>query len=130
MNVFAYGTLQIPEVMQAVTGALFPSQPAWLEGYARYRLSGLSYPGLRAKEGSMTDGVLYRGVGREALAKLDAFEDTFYHRASLRVTTVSGDWMPAEVYIIPPEHGKLIDFRPWSFEEFRRDALAAFLKRL
>ncbi len=129
VNFFAYGTLQIPAVMRAVAGADFPSQPARLAGYARYRITDLAYPGVRAESGALTDGVLYGGIDAEALRRLDAFEDDFYRRETLLVTPRVGVPIAAEVYVIPPEHYRILVHRPWSLDEFRATALAEFMIR-
>jgi len=126
---FAYGTLQIPEVMRAVTRADFLAQPARIEGYARYRLNGLPYPGLRAQAGLSADGILYRQVDAAALHRLDAFEDDFYRRECLQVRLESGALVMAWVYVIPPDHyGRLLR-EPWDLDEFRRTALPGFIAR-
>ncbi len=129
VKVFAYGTLQLPEVMRAVTGADYPSTPARLPGYARYRLAGLPYPGLRAERGALTDGVLYRAIDPGALRRLDAFEDDFYRREALLVWPERGGPEPAEVYVVPPEHHGLLELVPWSLQGFRDSALAGFMAR-
>ncbi|BBL73456.1 gamma-glutamylcyclotransferase family protein [Methylomagnum ishizawai] len=128
-NVFAYGTLQLPEVMQAVTRAVFPAQPATLPGYARYALRGLAYPGLRAQAGTATDGILYGGIDAAALRRLDDFEDGFYRRENLRVRLASGAWTRAEVYVVPPEHYGLLLPAAWDMEAFQATALDGFMAR-
>ena len=128
-KVFAYGTLQIPEVMRAVTGGESPAEPARLEGYARYGLAGLSFPGLRLQPGAVTDGLLYSGIDAAALRRLDEFEDDFYRRETLGVINASGDTVAAEVYVVPPEHYGLLIEQPWDLEEFRRTGLGAFMGR-
>lgn len=129
VNVFAYGTLQLPEVMRSVTGAEHAGVPACLPGYARYRLAGLAYPGLRAERGAFTEGVLYRALNADALRRLDFFEDDFYRRETLLVLPEQGLPEPAEVYVVPPEHHGLLEFLPWSLERFRDVHLAGFMSR-
>lgn len=128
-NLFAYGTLQLPEVMSAVAGAGFPAEPARLADHARYRLAGLPYPGLCREQGATTSGVLYRELDAAALRRLDAFEDDFYRRETLAVITASGRWIAAEVYVIPPEHEALLVREPWDLERFRVNDLPRFLGR-
>lgn len=128
-RIFAYGTLRIPEVMRAVTGADAPGQPAVLRGYARYRLRHLPYPGLRLEDGAETHGMLYTFMDARALARLDGFEDDFYQRETLTVFPASGSAVDAEVYVIPPRHYSLLERRPWDLEEFRRMDLPGFLAR-
>jgi len=126
-KIFAYGTLQVPEVMRAVTGDLFPSQPARLNGYARYRIRNRVYPGLRREPGTFTDGVLYENVSASALKDLDAFEDDFYRRETVTVVTGTGIRTDAEVYIVPPAHYQLLIRRNWKLERFKETALHEFL---
>jgi gamma-glutamylcyclotransferase (GGCT)/AIG2-like uncharacterized protein YtfP len=127
--VFAYGSLQIPTVMRAVTGADYPARQARLEGYARYRLRGRPYPGLRRKAGALTDGVLYGPVNAAALKRLDAFEADFYRRKTLLVHPEAGAPVASEVYVVPPAKARRLLGRAWDLEVFRRTALREFLAR-
>lgn len=128
-DVFAYGSLQIPAVMQAVTGRNFASQPAMLQDYGRCRLRDRCYPGVRHRAGRRTEGVLYRRVDRLALSRLDRFEDPFYRRQSLRILVAPGCIGQAEVYVIPPANYRLLERRAWSLQRFRRYALKRYLRR-
>ena len=129
IDLFVYGTLQIPEVFQAVTGCLLPAEPARLADHARYRLKGLSYPGLVAEIGAVTEGLLFRRLVPREVAPLDAFEDDFYERLAVCVTTLSGETVKAEAYVVPAASRYRIDPRPWCLDEFRSQSLAAFLDR-
>ena len=129
-RLFAYGSLQIPEVLLAVTGACFPARPARLPGYASYRLVGRPYPGLRRAPGASTEGVLYTHVSAAALRRLDRFEDDFYRRETLLVSIGFGRTVHAEVYVIPSRYHARLSGQPWDLEEFRRTALRELLARL
>jgi gamma-glutamylcyclotransferase (GGCT)/AIG2-like uncharacterized protein YtfP len=129
-RLFAYGTLQIPDVLRAVTGRAFPSEPARLAGHARYRVNGRPYPGLCREPGSEAEGLLYCGLDEDALQRLDAFEDDFYRRQTLKVATLAGEIVAAEVYVVPPEQESILIRAPWSLEAFRETALEGFLRRL
>ena len=129
IDLFVYGTLQIPEVFQAVTGRCVPAEPARLADHARYCLKGLSYPGLIVELGAVTDGLLFRRLGTPEVARLDAFEDDFYERLTVSVTTLAGETVKAEAYIVPAVSHHLIDPRPWCLDEFRRRSLHSFLDR-
>ncbi|CAI8944216.1 gamma-glutamylcyclotransferase family protein [Methylocaldum szegediense] len=128
-KVFAYGTLQLPDVMRAVTGDVFPSKPARLHDYARYCIRGRVYPGLRREPGSFTDGILYENVPPRALRALDAFEDDFYRRESLTVITSGEVPVDAEVYLVPPAHYRLLVRRSWDLDNFKETRLSEFLAR-
>jgi len=129
IDLFVYGTLQIPEVFQAVTGRRVPAEPARLADHARYCLKGLPYPGLIVELGAVTDGLLFRRLGPREVARLDAFEDDFYERRTVSVTTLAGETVKAETYIVPAVSRHRIDPRPWCLDEFRSRSLQSFLDR-
>ena len=127
MHIFSYGSLMVASVMEAVTGSRFASQNAVLHGYARFRLEGATYPGLIPQEGATTDGVLYLDVDPSSLARLDAFEGTFYDRVRVETETVEGERLEAEVYVVTPHHRHRLSAKAWHLDDFRRDHLEAFL---
>lgn len=126
--VFTYGTLQIPEVMRAVTGKNFAGQKARLENFSRHKLNGRSYPGIRPQSGAFTEGLLYTGVDAASLAQLDRFEDDFYRRQTLIVRSMDGVARAAEVYTVSEECLGLLLPESWDLEEFRKQSLAQFLR--
>ena len=128
-HLFAYGSLQLCEVFAAVTGQRAFGLPASIEGYARYRLKNLSYPGLVSQPGAVTDGILYPDLDTGVWARLDRFEDKFYRRETLRVLAQEQGVVLAEVYVIPSEELGMIDRLPWSLEEFRQQHLSIFMRR-
>ena len=126
-NFFAYGSLQLPEVMLAVTGQSIASQPAVLLNYARYRLRDKSFPGIRPEPGAVVDGRVYWRIDRDALARLDSFEDEFYHRETVKIATADGKEWAAEAYVMNLVSHSMLLPEPWSLADFKRDKLAAFL---
>ena len=129
IHLFAYGSLMIPEVIQAVIGREVYGEPATLTGYLRQGLSGFSYPGLVKCPDASVEGRLYRDLGATDLLRLDVFEDDFYQRHMLTVQTRNGDIYQACVYVLAPESVGLLDGRPWCEETFRRKHLRGFLSR-
>ncbi len=127
MHVFTYGTLMIPSVMEAVTGGRFASRNALLNGYARFRLRGATYPGLIPRQGATTEGVLYLNVDPPSVARLDAFEGAFYDRVRVEAETPDGDRLLAEVYVVTPSHRHRLSSEAWRLDDFRREHLEAFL---
>lgn len=122
---FAYGTLMLPEVLRAVAGREFPGRPARLAGYARYRLHGKPYPGLRPQPDAVTDGVLYGGLDEAAWRLLDQYEDDCYERMALRVELDGGQTAAAEVYVVKAVFYPQLTAEPWSVEDFQPHHLAA-----
>lgn len=117
-QVFVYGTLLVPEVMQQVTGRELRGQPATLQGYRRYRLRRCSYPGIVPDPEAEVTGLVYH-VDRQSLAALDRYEDPCYERCQVNVETKDG-MQRAYAYIIPEARRHLIDPRPWDLDVWRR----------
>ncbi len=124
---FAYGTLEIPEVMSSVAGRLFLQQPACIADHARYCLRQRVYPGLRYEAGSITHGTLYTGLDGKTLKRLDAFESDIYIRETHVVATRAGELTRAEVYLIPPRHYGELTHKPWNPAAFKQRSLRHFL---
>jgi gamma-glutamylcyclotransferase (GGCT)/AIG2-like uncharacterized protein YtfP len=128
--IFCYGTLEFSEILEAVTGRRFARTGAVLEGYARYRIKGAVYPGVIGESGARTPGTLYTDVDRDALRRLDRYEDGIYVRCRVPVRTSDGGTVDAEVYVIPEHRRWALSARPWAREEFGRRHLARYLARL
>ena len=126
-NFFAYGTLQLPEVMQTVTGQRCKPQPARLEHFARYRLKNKSFPGIRPEPGSLVQGMVYLSLNDQIVDCLDAFEDAFYHREPVAITISGGDEYIAQTYVVNADCHGLLSTEAWCLEEFRRVHLTLFL---
>jgi gamma-glutamylcyclotransferase (GGCT)/AIG2-like uncharacterized protein YtfP len=126
-SVFAYGTLLLPEVMEAVTGHRFAGRPARLAGFARRRLAGRSFPGLIERAGAETAGVLYEGVDAESLAALDRFEGPLYQRVALRLLLEDGARAEGFVYRLAPAALPLVLAEDWRLESFGAAERADFL---
>ena len=128
MNFFTYGSLMIPSVMAAVTGKRFQVMKAWLNGYARFKVKGESYPGILYKTGAAIDGVVHCDVDDLSLKLLDDFEGELYKRISVPVEVDQSGVLSAETYIFTPEHLHLLSSEPWDFEEFKKEHLQEFLR--
>jgi len=102
-SLFAYGTLQIPEIMSAlcglatasrsptagrshpVEGSAWAALPARLQGFERCCVRGERFPGIRPRPETSTPGCLYSDLGDEHWELLDAFEGELYERRSVEV---------------------------------------------
>ena len=117
-QVFAYGTLAIPQVMSALTGAGFPAVSAHVIHYARFLLKGKSYPGMCRRKGAMTSGRLYLNVDKESLRVMDEFEDDIYVRETIVVMTESGTFANAWTYLIPEDYEVRLGVECWDQDSF------------
>lgn len=127
VSVFTYGTLQVPTVMQAVTGRDFNSRPAILSGYQRFKFKDKTYPGIIKNPEYSIEGVLYSGIDPDALTLLDEFEDVAYDRCLVEVM-VNDQLEEAFVYIVNDEYKNFLSEEEWRLEEFERRYLKKYLK--
>lgn len=126
---FTYGSLMCEDIMAAVTGRAVTGAPAWLDGHARHPVLGEDYPGLVPAPGGRVEGVLYRGLDRDALARLDAFEGEMYARLRVEVNPVGGDGQSAWCYIVRPAHVARLAPGEWDFQSFLAAGKARFMAR-
>ena len=127
MNIFAYGTLMIPDVMCAVTTREFRFMDAILRGYARFTVKGASYPGIIPVTEAVTEGFIYFDVDEFSLERLDEFEGDLYQRIPIQAETERGKILNAATYVIKPEYRDYLSLQKWDVEEFVQNSLAAFL---
>ncbi|MBM1222260.1 gamma-glutamylcyclotransferase [Ponticoccus sp. SC2-23] len=114
-NLFLYGTLRHGPLRAVVAGETAPEPvDARLADHAVAREPELHLPFLVRRPGVVIDGLLLRDVGREAMARLDAYEGD-YRRAPVEVHTDQGP-VQAEAYF-PPDH--FVEHpEPWSFDRW------------
>ena len=128
ISVFTYGTLEIPEVMEAVTGQSFPSLAATAHGFVRYLLKGKIYPGMTIEPGASTLGRAYLGMNEQALTFLDEFEDEVYVRELIEIGMDTGEPCKAFAYLIPQKARDTLSLDSWDKEEFLSKHLDAYLR--
>lgn len=127
-HVFVYGTLLVPEMMQAVTGCEHQSLPATVRGFYRRTLTGRTYPGIAVQPQSSVEGRVYIDVDDEAVARLDYFEGPEYVRQTIEVGLDDGTTLAADAYIVPEVKRHLMTDQPWQLEEFIAAGLYGFLQ--
>lgn len=128
-SVFTYGTLQIPAVMQAVTGKELKPVVATLTGHQRFKFKERTYPGIIQNEACSIEGMLYQGLNEETIEQLDQFEDVMYERCLLDVQ--AEDRMEkAFVYVTRDEYKDCLSDEEWNLGVFNRKYLKLYLKRI
>lgn len=128
-DLFCYGTLQIPEVMQAVIGRHPRSRPADIRGYGAFRVRHAEYPGLRPAHRQTTRGQVYFGLTVSELAILDRFEGRLYRRRRLTVRTCDGRRRGAWAYVVLPARQQCLSPHAWNRRDFRRRLYHRFMQR-
>lgn len=125
-SVFTYGSLLFPAIMSAVTGRSFPSRPALLPDYARYRVRDASYPGITACSAASVTGRLYLKVDSSSLKILDRFEGDLYVRQAVDVHC-NNQLTNAQTYIVAPGQTHHLTTIPWDPDHFEKNDYALFL---
>lgn len=126
---FCYGTLQIPEVIQAVIGRHPRGCLAEIHGYGAFEVRQAEYPGLRPARGRITGGRVYFGLSASELTILDRFEGRLYRRRRLAVRTCDGRRRCVWVYVVKPARRRCLAPRSWNRHEFRRRRYRRFMQR-
>lgn len=114
---FAYGTLQHPDIMSHVLGRIPDSAPANLKNYARYRMQGFNFPGIVPEDSQRVDGTLFFDITPEEWERLDAYEADFYDR--IQVTVEPPEAAPAFVYVVPTRNQHLISTESWTLKTYK-----------
>ena len=123
-NLFAYGSLMIPDIFSRVTQEVRPAVAATLHGWKRCQVADQPYPAIvRAPEVSVT-GVLWMGLSDPEWIRLDTFEGHEYQRITVQVTDTRGDLHSADTYAWALQEG-LVD-TPWDFEWFQTEGIKRF----
>jgi len=126
-RLFVYGTLQLPQVMQAVVGRTFRQHPGRLAGFRRGRVNGRSFPGIVPDPHAEVNGIVYSGLEEAAFLTLDHFEGPLYFRQSV-VVDVGGRTLSAQTYVVPPQQAHWLSADDWDLEVFRGRDLEEFLE--
>ena len=130
MNLFVYGTLLVPKILRAVTGLDdLKTVPAKLEGFDIFRVVDGDFPGIVEGSG-LVSGKVVLDVSETAMTRLDAYEDSFYERELVKVSTSSGT-LEAFVYVVPQNIAEdILSNHTWTLEWFEREALDRYWERL
>lgn len=126
MNLFVYGTLQIPRIMFRAAGRVPPSRPALLPGHAALTLRDRAYPGLLPTSGASTPGLLYTGLTGKEILRLDRFEGEEYERVLRAVCLGRGGSLAAWCYRLRDDFLCLALPRTWRLKNFLDQNLSRF----
>jgi len=119
MNLFAYGTLMVPEIMAQVSGSTCRSRKATLHQFVRKTVRGEVYPAIIMQQGSSVYGIVYFDVSAAAFERLDKFEGSLYVRTEIAVTCDNGECAKAHTYVIKAGHAHQLSDADWSYEKFQ-----------
>ena len=103
MNLFAYGTLQFPEVVSAITHQAFEWEEAVLSGFKCRTLQGQLFPAIIRDPKSTAQGRVLFDLPDEVIKEIDVFEEDFYQREEVTVITSNRGELNAHAFVLRPE---------------------------
>lgn len=116
-QVFLYGTLCHPPLLEAVLGHRPAMAPADLPDHTVSSVQGAAYPLIQPQQGGRASGILV-AAGDEDLARLDYYEGGFgYTRQVRRVIAEEGGARSAQIYFPPSEDAAPAGAR-WSLQDW------------
>ncbi|NNE93055.1 MAG: gamma-glutamylcyclotransferase [Verrucomicrobiales bacterium] len=134
MNLFAYGTLLVPEIWELVTGCSVPELEAEIRGFEIRRVKGGDFPVIFESENpdAVVPGRVFRDLNQKTIARLDTYEDTFYERIDVRADLKAGGGeIECQTYAVPVSEAMRISAgETWTLEWFKNHAFEAYLSRL
>ncbi len=125
MNIFTYGTLMYPEVLDPLVSEKYMPQKSILNGYCRKAIIGEHYPGIVKKDASRVEGVLYTNVSPKDLNKLDEYEGDQYIRTSVKVI-LDGNSIRADTYVFQDRYLHLLSKKDWNPDDFEERYLHVY----
>ena len=109
VDMFAYGILMYPDLLRALTGRCFVTEPAVLPDFQRYSLVKNGWPKIAVivpEPGASVSGVLLRDMDARSAGLLDDFEEIdigLYTRCKVTVEIENDRACPADSYVAGPE---------------------------
>lgn len=120
MNLFVSGPLMFRDVIKAVTGKTFAAQCGLLHGYAQFAIKDEGQSAMIPFPDRVVDGVVYRDVDDESLARIDAFQGNRFERQEVSVEGETGEWVEASAYCLKLRRRKALSAEEWD-EDYYRD---------
>lgn len=128
-DLFVYGTLLLPAVIEALIGRVPRRLPATLPDYRRYRLTDEVFPAIAIEPAAQVDGLVYRDLDDRELMIIDAFESSIYTRQRIQAQTGPGEIVIADAYVLADDHTRLLRRAPaWSLEEFTTYSSPSYIR--
>lgn len=128
---FAYGTLQFPAIIAAVTGRTPTGMRAVLDGYARFSVHDQPFPGIVPSEAHQVEGILYTDVTSAERQRVDIFEGEPYHRETVTVgLPEDGTRIEAITYVIRPRWRMILTPSSWDPDAFAHHWHDTYVERV
>jgi gamma-glutamylcyclotransferase (GGCT)/AIG2-like uncharacterized protein YtfP len=127
-NLFVYGTLCFPEIVEKLTGKSFQTENAVLKGYERKRIRNTDYPAIIKNENSEVEGLLLWNVDKRSLKIFSFYEGDEYASFELTVI-VNSKHTKAKVFVWISNINDLENL-DWDLDEFAKKSLNTYIKKI
>jgi gamma-glutamylcyclotransferase (GGCT)/AIG2-like uncharacterized protein YtfP len=119
-GLFAYGTLRVPSIVQAVLGYVPASKRGVLHDHFRGTIQDKVYPGITPRLGERVSGLVYDLQSPKDLRLLDDYEGSLYERFVVTVAT-ERTTLDVLAYIVRPSRLGELTEEAWSLPHFLRE---------
>jgi gamma-glutamylcyclotransferase (GGCT)/AIG2-like uncharacterized protein YtfP len=132
-NIFVYGTLLFPEILEKLTGKTFESKEGYLNDSKRYQIFDdnipRKYPAIIESKGNQVFGKIILNVDQESLNILDYFEDEKYESKTLKAYLKDGEEFEVLVYVWREEFRDMLK-GDWNIDYFKDNYLSIYLNEI
>ena len=127
-NLFTYGALMFPDIIQTLAQRAVRGEPASLNGYASFTVKDECFPALVPFPDSHTSGQLYRDLDESVMTRLDEFEGDLFVRTEVTVEIGTDNWVDAVTFVIAEDSYEELSTLEWDELDFRENYLADWVK--
>lgn len=127
-QLFVYGTLLFPEIIEKLSGKNFETVPAFIRGFIRKRIVGCDYPVVIQNLNSEVKGLLVRNVDEQSMQLLTFYEGDEYEKMETDVW-IENEKTTAFVFVWK-NNSKDLEENDWDENEFRQKHLKAYLNKV
>lgn len=127
-NLFVYGSLLFPYIMEGLTGRKFKTSEATLYGYKRHRVLGADYPAIIDTKDATVDGKLVFDVDPKSLALLTFFEGDEFSVREVKIS-LPNEEVTAFAFIWKTGL-KYLDETDWDKTVFQQESLQYYIREI
>lgn len=132
-NIFVYGTLLFPEILEKLTCKTFKSKEGYLNDFKSYQIFDnhipRKYPAIITSRGDKVEGKIVFDLDKESLNILDYFEDEKYEPKILKAYSQSGEEYQVLVYVWKDEFKDMLK-GDWDIDYFKDNYLPIYLNEI
>ena len=127
-DLFVYGTLCFPEIVEKLTGKTFQSEQAILKGFHRRRVKNADYPAIVKNDYSEVKGILLHDIDDLSFQIINFYEGDDYCCKTL-VISINGGFVNAKVFIWDSDYN-MLGHVDWDSNEFLKKSFKIYLEKV